>query len=122
MTAFHAPCHTKGHVLYYLESLVPAEEKLLSEDNPETCIVNRALFTGDTVFIGGCGKFFQGTATEMAKNFAWIKTLPGDTQIFCGHDYLEGNIKFAKGIEPENPAYDEQLKRLLANAIAGSRC
>lgn len=104
-----------------MESLEPAEEKLLGEDNLETCIVNRALFTGDTVFIGGCGKFFAGTPAEMARNIAWIKTLPGDTQIFCGHDYLEGNIKFAKGIEPENSAYDEQLKRLQANAIAGSQ-
>lgn len=108
-------------MLYYLESLEPAEEKLFSEDNLETCIVNRALFTGDTVFIGGCGKFFQGTAEEMARNISWIKTLPPDTKIFCGHDYLEGNIKFAKGIEPENPAYEQQLKRLLSNAIAGKQ-
>lgn len=104
-----------------MESLVPAEEKLFSETNLEECIVNKALFTGDTIFIGGCGKFFQGTAEQMARNIAWVKTLPPDTHIFCGHDYLESNIKFAKGIEPENPAYDEQLKRLMANAIAGKR-
>lgn len=106
--------------MYYLEAIEKAEERLFSEDNLETCIVNRALFTGDTVFIGGVGKFFAGTAEEMARNIAWVKTLPEDTQIFCGHDYLDGNIKFAKGIEPDNSTYDEQLQRLRANAIAGT--
>lgn len=96
------------------------EEVLFSESNLETAIVNKAVFTGDTVFIGGVGKFFEGTAKEMARNIAWIKSLPPQTQIFCGHDYVESSTKFAKGIEPENPAYDEELKRLQDNAIAGT--
>ena len=42
---FDVPCHTSGHVLYYVTS---DEQK--------------ALFTGDTLFIGGCGRFFEGNA------------------------------------------------------------
>lgn len=119
--AFHAPCHTKGHILYYMEAENPVNQEILfSEDNPETCIVNRALFTGDTIFIGGVGKFFEGSASEMARNIEWVKSLPHNTHIFCGHDYLEGNIKYAKTIEPENEAYDLQLQRLQANVIAGT--
>lgn len=107
--------------MYYLEAENPVDqEQLFSENNMDTAIVNRAVFTGDTIFIGGVGKFFEGNADEMANNIAWIKSLPGGTHIFCGHDYLESNIKFAKSIEPENVAYDEQLKRLQSNAIAGT--
>ena len=86
----------------------------------ETVSVNRAVFTGDTIFIGGVGKFFEGTAEQMARNIAWVKTLPPTTSIFCGHDYLESNIKFALGIEPENPEYKLQLDSLRGNAILGT--
>lgn len=117
---FSSPCHTKGHVLYYFEAKQEQQEKLFSEENMETVSVNRALFTGDTIFIGGVGKFFEGTAEQMARNIAWVKSLPPTTAIFCGHDYLESNIKFALGIEPENPEYKIQLDSLRSNAVLGT--
>ena len=49
-----SPCHTKDHILFYMEHLGRHE---------------KIIFTGDTLFIGGCGKFFEGTATDMYKNF-----------------------------------------------------
>ena len=105
----------------YLEAENPIDLKeLFSENNMDTAIVNRAVFTGDTIFIAGVGKFFEGNAEKMANNIAWIKSLPGGTHVFCGHDYLESNIKFTKSIEPENITYDLQLKRLQSNAIAGT--
>jgi len=83
------PCHTKGHVLY---ELVDLSEKQA-----------RAIFTGDTLFIGGCGRFFEGTPDQM--NYALnkvIKSLPNDTLVYCGHEYTEKNLKFALTVEPEN--------------------
>ncbi|KAG2455222.1 GLO2 protein, partial [Polypterus senegalus] len=47
------PCHTSGHICYFV-----SKEK--SPDPP-------AVFTGDTLFVAGCGKFFEGTADEMCK-------------------------------------------------------
>ena len=114
ITAFHAPCHTKGHVLYYFESLEHVQEKLYGSDNLKTCIVNRALFTGDTIFIGGSGSFFEGIPKEMAENIEWIKQLPHNTQIFCGHDYVEINMEFSMGFDKDNPAYEQQLIKMQA--------
>jgi hydroxyacylglutathione hydrolase len=57
------------------------------------------VFTGDTVFIGGCGKFFEGSPDEMLKAMDLMNTLPLDTKIFCGHEYTRSNLKFCMKAE-----------------------
>jgi hydroxyacylglutathione hydrolase len=61
--------------------------------------VKRCVFTGDTVFIGGCGKFFEGAANQMLSNMDLFTGLEGkeaffpeDTLIFCGHEYAAPNL------------------------------
>lgn len=55
----------------------------------------RAVFTGDTLFIGGCGKFFEGTAAEMHKALnERLAGLPDDTKVYPGHEYTKSNVKF----------------------------
>ena len=55
----------------------------------------RVVFTGDTLFIGGCGKFFEGTADEMESALNGILAkLPGDTKVYPGHEYTRNNVKF----------------------------
>nr|POF21082.1 putative hydroxyacylglutathione hydrolase [Quercus suber] len=76
--ALHTPCHTQDSICY------------LFEDGNE-----RAVFTGDTLFIGGCGRFFEGTAEEMdAALNKTLAALPDDTKVFPGHEYTKGNVKF----------------------------
>lgn len=91
------PCHTSGHVAY---------------------LFGDALFSGDTLFAGGCGRFFEGTAAQMYRAlYEVLGPLPEDTRIFCGHEYTEGNLRFAQSLEPESPAVREKLaevKRLRA--------
>jgi hydroxyacylglutathione hydrolase len=60
---------------------------------------DRAVFTGDTLFIGGCGRFFEGNAAEMhhALNEVLAK-LPDDTRVYPGHEYTKGNVRFAKKV------------------------
>jgi len=86
------PCHTQGHVCFYHES-----EKIV--------------FTGDTLFLGGCGRFFEGTAPEMntALNTK-LASLPDETAIFCGHEYTLSNLKFALHVEPDNEELEEYYK------------
>jgi len=61
------------------------------------------LFTGDTLFIGGCGRFFEGTAEEMYQNLCkTIASMPDDTLIYCGHEYTVNNLKFGLAVEPDN--------------------
>ena len=60
------------------------------------------MFTGDTIFVGGCGKFFEGTADQMLSAMDRASELPKDTKIFCGHEYTVKNLEFAILAEPDN--------------------
>lgn len=91
---YHTPCHTRGHVLYHITSTGGAG----------------ALFTGDTLFVAGCGKFFEGTAAQMHHNLnTVIAALPADTAVYCGHEYTQSNLEFAAWVEPSNTAVKEKL-------------
>merc|ERR1712098_41609 len=64
----------------------------------------RVIFTGDTLFHGGCGRFFEGTPEEM--DTALNKTLaavPDDTKVYPGHEYTKANVKFAMGVLQSEP-------------------
>lgn len=59
-------------------------------------------FSGDTLFLGGCGRFFEGTADQMYKALTILSSLPDHTKVFCGHEYTLQNLKFAAHVEPTN--------------------
>lgn len=81
------PGHTAGHIAYY----APAQ----GAEAP-------LLFCGDTLFSGGCGRLFEGTAAQMHASLAALAALPGDTRVCCAHEYTESNLKFAVAVEPGN--------------------
>lgn len=93
--SLHTPCHTKGHISYYVTS---------KEDEQP------AVFTGDTLFIAGCGKFFEGTAEQMYQSLCvTLGSLPKPTQVYCGHEYTVKNLQFARTVEPENLRIQQKL-------------
>ena len=105
-----SPCHTKGAVMYYLqnqESNARQNDWNMNKVDHTECY--RCVFTGDTHFIGGCGKFFEGTAEQMLDNMDKLAALPNDTFIFPGHEYTMSNLEWAMGIEWENEAYQRKL-------------
>jgi hydroxyacylglutathione hydrolase len=96
--ALFTPCHTSGHILYYVTDSAHPDQA-------------PALFTGDTLFVAGCGRFFEGTGEQM--NYALnevVASLPASTQLYVGHEYTIANLKFAKHIEPHNEAVAKQLQ------------
>ncbi|CAM9301262.1 unnamed protein product [Choristocarpus tenellus] len=96
VTCLHTPGHTMGHICYYVT------------DGDE-----RAVFTGDMLFIGGAGRFFEGSATDVFPSlYEKLGKLPPDTLVYCGHEYTLANYRFALSIEPDN----KELKR--ANQLA----
>lgn len=100
VTALKTPCHTSTHVCYYV----------VDESSNQ-----RAVFTGDTLFIGGCGRFFEGTAKQMNQALnEKLGSLPDDTLVYCGHEYTVKNLQFALTIEPNN----ENIKKKLSWAEA----
>jgi len=80
------PGHTIDHIAYFIE---PSKQDPL-------------LFCGDTLFAGGCGRIFDGTAALLYKSLTQLGQLPGNTQVFCAHEYTLTNLKFAHVIEPGN--------------------
>ena len=89
------PCHTTGHICYYIAG---------DQDPP-------AVFTGDTLFAGGCGRFFEGTAEQMYNALIQILgSLPNETKVYCGHEYTENNLKFGKSVEPGNEAIRQKIE------------
>jgi hydroxyacylglutathione hydrolase len=76
------PGHTAGHIAY---------------------VGHGALFCGDTLFSGGCGRLFEGTAEQMTTSLAKLASLPEDTAVYCGHEYTVSNLEFALAVEPNNP-------------------
>ena len=94
--------HTLGHIAYYA-----AQEQ--------------ALFCGDTLFAGGCGRIFEGTPQQMQASLARIAALPPATRIYCAHEYTQANMKFALAVEPDNAALqarNQDVARLRAASQA----
>lgn len=100
------PCHTQDSICYYVEDATRPGE--------------RGVFTGDTLFLGGCGRFFEGTPAEMHKALSYLGTLPEDTVVHNGHEYTKSNLAFGAHIDPKNPAM-ERLKKLTEENITTSR-
>ncbi|KAL1730239.1 beta-lactamase-like protein [Schizophyllum commune] len=92
------PCHTQDSICYHVTDKTGAHPG--------------GVFTGDTLFIGGCGRFFEGTADEMHKSLSYLATLPNETVVYNGHEYTAGNAAFARSIDPEGAG----VKRLVALA------
>jgi hydroxyacylglutathione hydrolase len=94
------PAHTRGHIAYAFDG---------------------AVFCGDTLFAAGCGRLFEGTPAMMFEAMRKLGALPGETRVYCGHEYTESNLRFAAHVEPENPAVRRAVERaraIRANAAA----
>ncbi|SJM89580.1 hydroxyacylglutathione hydrolase [Crenothrix polyspora] len=77
------PGHTLHHIVYYFPD-------------------NNLLFCGDTLFVMGCGRLFEGTAEQMWLSLQKLKALPPATHIYCTHEYTQTNGQFALTLEPDN--------------------
>ena len=85
----HVPGHTSGHVVY---------------------LCGDALLAGDTLFLGGCGRLFEGSPEQMFHSlYDKILPLPEETRIFAAHEYTVHNRSFCLSIESKNAALQEQL-------------
>ena len=67
------------------------------------------LFTGDTLFVGGCGRLFECDAKTMWSSLQKLAALPENTSVYCGHDYTLENYEFALETEPNNPDIKKRL-------------
>ena len=82
------PGHTRGHIAYSGHEL---------------------LFIGDTLFAGGCGRLFEGTAEQMHHSLSKLLKLDDATTVYCAHEYTLDNLKFAQIVEPNNSLLQERI-------------
>ena len=90
---WETPGHCRDHIAYWFAA-------------------DRALFAGDTLFTLGCGRVMESTFAEMWSSLSRLAALPGEAQVYSGHDYVLQNGKFALAVEPDNAA----LKARMAEA------
>ncbi|PLR36710.1 hydroxyacylglutathione hydrolase [Chimaeribacter californicus] len=96
---FDVPGHTSGHIAYYSAPY---------------------LFCGDTMFSGGCGRLFEGTARQMYQSFQQLTALPEDTLVCCAHEYTLANLKFARSILPQDrdiETYEQQVQEMRKKGV-----
>ena len=89
------PGHTLDHIAY-VSAAVDASPPLL--------------FCGDTLFAGGCGRMFEGTAPVMHASLSALAALPADTRVYCAHEYTQANLRFATAAEPDNATLAERSR------------
>jgi hydroxyacylglutathione hydrolase len=94
---FDVPGHTRGHIAYWFAA-------------------SDALFCGDTLFLMGCGRLFEGTAAQMWDSLGKLKRLPGSARIYCAHEYTQSNARFALSVDGGNAALVAR-----AQAVADAR-
>jgi hydroxyacylglutathione hydrolase len=94
------PGHTAGHISYFL----PAD---------------KLAFVGDTLFSIGCGRVIEGNPEMMWQSLLKLRNLPDDTKFYCGHEYTDANIRFAKTIEPDNKALAARAQEVVQLLAAG---
>lgn len=87
------PGHTRGHIAFYFPD-------------------SKAVFSGDTLFLMGCGRLFEGSPEQMWRSLSRLRELPEDTRVYCGHEYTQANARFALSVEPENKALQERARRV----------
>ena len=100
ITTLEIPGHTLGHIGYFVD------------------IGNGHFFCGDTVFLGGCGRLFEGSPAQMDNSINnVIRSLGDDVSLYPAHEYSLANLEFAKSLydEPQLSEYITRLKEQLKN-------
>ncbi len=94
------PAHTAGHIAYHF-----------ADDD--------VVFVGDTLFAMGCGRLFEGTAAQMFANMQRLGALPGETRVYCAHEYTQSNGRYALVAEPDNAAIRDRMDAVDRARAAG---
>ncbi|CAI2372447.1 unnamed protein product [Moneuplotes crassus] len=104
----NVPGHTIEHVAFVVTHVTETSTKIP--------FLFSGKFTfhiiGDTLFVGGCGRIFTGTAEQLFYSLQKLINLPHDTLLFCGHEYTKANLKFAKYVDPDNSAIDMKMDQV----------
>ena len=94
------PGHTRGHIAWHFAP-------------------DGVVFVGDTLFSLGCGRVIEGTMAEMWRSLDRLRSLPGETKVYCGHEYTLANARFALTVDPDNPDLEARAAEAASEVKAG---
>ena len=94
------PGHTAGHIVYFFP-------------------VETLLFAGDTLFALGCGRVFETSMTVMWESLVKLASLPGETRVYCGHEYTQANGRFALTVDGTNTLLVDRMREVDAHRAEG---
>uniref|UniRef100_A0A8C0IFW7 PNKD metallo-beta-lactamase domain containing n=1 Tax=Bubo bubo TaxID=30461 RepID=A0A8C0IFW7_BUBBB len=94
--ALATPGHTVGHMVYVLDG---------GPFGGPPC-----LFSGDLLFLAGCGRLFEGSPETMLASLDVAVGLGEDTLLWPGHEYALECLTFASLLELDNPALEQKLR------------
>ncbi|KAI9569059.1 beta-lactamase-like protein [Boletus coccyginus] len=98
------PCHTQDSICYYITDRSNKSQA-------------GGVLTGDTLFQGGCGRFFEGDGEQMHAALSYLGTLPDETVVYNGHEYTAGSVAFGKSVDPANPGIARLVKLVKESQI-----
>ena len=99
------PCHTQDSICYY------------ATDTSAAPTAAGVVFTGDTLFVAGCGVFFEGSGEQMHAAFELLRALPDATVTYAGHEYTAANLAFALSVDPGSAALARLGELVRARAV-----
>ena len=86
------PGHLDDHIAFIAANIAPG-----------------MVFCGDVLFGAGCGRNFEGTLAQLHHSLQRLAQLPGDTRVYCAHEYTLSNLRFALACEPGNAALQQRI-------------
>ena len=90
LQVYHTPGHSKESVCFHFGNVLVA---------------------GDTLFNGKVGRCFSRDLKSFYNSIKFLTTLPGNTVVYAGHDYVGECMEFVRQLDPDNRHIDRFLKR-----------
>ncbi|AII49906.1 hydroxyacylglutathione hydrolase [Synechococcus sp. KORDI-52] len=91
--------HTRAHIAFFIP-------------DPQDAALGPVLFCGDTLFSGGCGRLFEGSAEQMHQALQKLAELPEATKVCCAHEYTEANLQWAVEQRPNDTVLAERYREV----------
>ena len=96
LEVLETPGHTETHICFYSKKFT----------------THPILFSGDTLFSGGCGRLLGGTAAQLFTSLEKLKQLPDEILVFCTHEYTRANLDFYLSLNTHNVKLDTYIENL----------
>ena len=115
MDVLDVRAHTRGHIAY---RTVQAFDRVVrhGHDGVATRMPRLegipALFVGDSLFLGGCGRLFEGTPADLEASMRVLAEQSPASLVCCAHEYTASNLRFAAHVLPDHAGIRDRLAAL----------